>query len=66
MGFREPQAFLSKLGWVEGDGPSSSKKCLLDWDASRYRQIIRVEWVVESSVITIAVMWKAKFLNDRT
>ncbi len=30
MGFMEPQAVLSGQGWVEGDGPSSSKKCLFD------------------------------------
>ncbi len=30
MGLMEPQAVLSRQGWVEGDGPSSSKKCLLD------------------------------------
>ncbi len=30
MGLLKPQAALSQLGWVEGDGPSSSKKCLLD------------------------------------
>ncbi len=30
MGLLEPQAVLSWHGWVEGDGPSSSKKCLLD------------------------------------
>ncbi len=29
-GFVKPQAVLSQLGWVEGDVPSSSKKCLLD------------------------------------
>ncbi len=35
MGLMEPQAVLSRQGWDEGDGPSSSKKCLLDmlrWD----------------------------------
>ncbi len=30
MGLMEPQAVLSWQGCVEGDGPSSSKKCLLD------------------------------------
>ncbi len=30
MGSMEPQAVLSWQGRVEGDGPSSSKKCLLD------------------------------------
>ncbi len=30
MGLMEPQAVLSWQGWVEGDGPSCSKKCLLD------------------------------------
>ncbi len=29
------------------------------------RQIIRMEWEVELSVISIAVIWKAMFLNDR-
>ncbi len=30
MGLLEPQAVMSWRGSVEGDGPSSSKKCLLD------------------------------------
>ncbi len=27
MGLLKPQAVLAWQGWVEGDGPSSSKKC---------------------------------------
>ncbi len=30
MGLLEPQAILSRQSWIEGDGHSYSKKCLLD------------------------------------
>ncbi len=39
MGLMEPQAVLSWQGWVEGDGPSSSKKC--QQDKLRCEQYIR-------------------------
>ncbi len=38
MGLLKPQAVLSLLGSVEGDGPSSSNKCPLDM--LRYEQLL--------------------------
>ncbi len=67
MGLLEPQAVLSWQGWVEGDGPSSSKKYLLD--KLRCEQLSsdhQDEWDLELCVISIAVIWKAMFMSDRT